>query len=247
MIQHLCILWSDHHNKSSDHLSLYIVIRTGTLENKADSPRLLSLLPLIIQHHLLIIYLKVLGVFCPGETGWDSVAGPFTPGLFLCLDNFSPTPSLPLRPGSAGHWMWFLWTPPDGRSGCPHLGMYGLPDLHYSLTGREPFVPTWTPCPQPGVWWRATWPRQAALHFGHFYTQPSSPLPAELACLCASTDSCWFLQLEWNSRLLPWLRVSLYLFFQKHFRAHSREALFTCLMIPLQHWIQIVEFMNPEL
>lgn len=168
MIQRLCILWSDHHNKSSDHLSLYIVIRTGTLENKADSPRLLSLLPLIIQHHLLIIYLKVLGVFCPGETGWDSVAGPFTPGLFLCSDNFSPTPSLPLRPGSAGHWMWFLWTPPDGRSGCPHLGMYGLPDLHYSLTGREPFVPTWTPCPQPGVWWRATWPRQAALHLDTF-------------------------------------------------------------------------------
>lgn len=58
-------------------------IWTGTLDNKADLPQLLSLLPLFSQHHLLMIYPKfwagVGGVrFCPGERGWDSVAWLFT-------------------------------------------------------------------------------------------------------------------------------------------------------------------------
>lgn len=73
-------------------------IWTGTFDIEADLPGSLSLSPLFFQHHPLMIYLKVWGVFCPGEVGWDSVAWPFAAGLFWCPDNLSPAASLlPLR------------------------------------------------------------------------------------------------------------------------------------------------------
>lgn len=98
---------------------------------------------------------------------------------------------------------------PSGRTDCPILKTYGFPDLHCSLSGESPLAPPGVPTWQPAVWWRTTWSRQAASHFGHLYTQLSSS-PAVLAWPCALTSDS---HPDFCSPLLPWLRVlmSLYL------------------------------------
>lgn len=86
-----------------------------------------------------MIYLKVLGGFCPGETGWDSVAWPFTPRLFLCPDNLLPaTSSFPLK-AIQDSWC--------GSYGLLLMG--GLPMSHPAACG---FL-DW-PCSLPGLTWR---------------------------------------------------------------------------------------------